>query len=135
MQGEPSRLPLRGGVLIQDQSEGTPPVGELMRQPRVQDSGGTVKRLDEFLGQSFNIVGRKPQDLVLGLEAAGVLERLGGKVLALDSFQVVEGEMDRLFDAHPAAVLRPDRYIYGVVDEAWDLDRLMIELGRKLGLS
>jgi hypothetical protein len=42
--------------------------------------------------------------------------------------------MDRLFDAHPAAVLRPDRYVFGVVDEEWDLDRLLALLGRKLAL-
>ena len=37
-------------------------------------------------------------------------------------------------DAHPAVVLRPDRYVFGVVDEEWDLDRLLAELGRKLAL-
>jgi hypothetical protein len=31
-------------------------------------------------------------------------------------------------------VLRPDRYVFGVVDEAWDLDRMLVELGRKLAL-
>jgi len=32
-------------------------------------------------------------------------------------------------------VLRPDRSIFGVVDEEWDLDRLVGELGRKLALT
>jgi hypothetical protein len=31
-------------------------------------------------------------------------------------------------------VVRPDRYIFGVVDEAWNLDRLLIELGRNMCL-
>ena len=48
---------------------------------------------------------------------------------------MVRGEEDRLFPSHPAAILRPDRYVFGVVDETWDLDRLLIELGRKLCLK
>jgi hypothetical protein len=42
--------------------------------------------------------------------------------------------MDRLFEQHPAAVVRPDRVVFGVVDESWSLDRLVAELGRKLAL-
>ena len=45
-----------------------------------------------------------------------------------------KGEADRVFDTHPAVVLRPDRYIFGVVDEEWDLDRLLVDLGRRLAL-
>ena len=48
--------------------------------------------------------------------------------------KIVEGARDRLFDDHVAAVVRPDRYVFGVVDEDWDLDRLVLELGRKLAL-
>ena len=54
--------------------------------------------------------------------------------MSLEGLEVTRGEMDRLFDAHPAAVLRPDRYVFGVVDEEWDLDRLLGLLGRKLAL-
>jgi hypothetical protein len=54
--------------------------------------------------------------------------------VSLEGLEVVAGETDHLFDAHSAAVLRPDRTIFGVVDDAWDLDRLLIELGRKLAL-
>ena len=41
---------------------------------------------------------------------------------------------DLLFGDHPAVVLRPDRCIFGVVDESWNLDRLMIELASKLSM-
>jgi hypothetical protein len=30
--------------------------------------------------------------------------------------------------------VRPDRYVFGVVDKEWDLDRLLVELGRRLEL-
>ncbi len=54
--------------------------------------------------------------------------------MSLEGLEVTCGEADRLFDASPAAVLRPDRSVFGVVDEAWDLDRLLLELARKLCL-
>ena len=60
--------------------------------------------------------------------------KLDGRAVSLEGLEVTRGEMDRLFDVHPAAVLRPDRYVFGVVDEEWDLDRLLALLGRKLAL-
>ena len=70
----------------------------------------------------------------MGAEASAILERLDGRAVSLEGLEVVEGEADLLFDTHPAAVLRPDRYVFGVVDGEWDLDRLLVELGRKLCL-
>ena len=32
-------------------------------------------------------------------------------------------------------IVRPDRYVFGAVDERWSLDRLIQELARKLELS
>jgi hypothetical protein len=63
-----------------------------------------------------------------------LLQRIGGRQVALEGLEVTRGELDNLFDAHPAAVIRPDRYVFGVVDDDWDLDRLLGELGRKLAL-
>jgi 3-(3-hydroxy-phenyl)propionate hydroxylase len=129
-----SAPPLRGGVLLDEQCSAKHPVGAQLRQPTVRRSDGSECRLDELLGRGFAIVGRKESDLRLGAEAHSVLQRLGGRTLALEGLEVCLGGMDPLFDAHPAAVLRPDRYIFGVVDEEWDLDRLLVELGRKLSL-
>ena len=72
--------------------------------------------------------------LRLGAEAGAVLERLGGRLVPLEGLEIAEGQADRLFDAHPAAVVRPDRYVFGVVDDDWSLDALVLELGRKLAL-
>ena len=63
-----------------------------------------------------------------------VPERLGGRLVPLEGLEIAEGQADRLFDAHPAAVVRPDRYVFGVVDDDWSLDALVLELGRKLAL-
>ncbi len=126
--------PLRGGVLVDDQVRRGQPVGVLLRQPMVRRNHGAECRLDELLGRGFAVVGRKESDLRLGAEASVALQRLGGRALSLEGLEVTRGELDRLFDVHPAAVLRPDRYIFGVVDERWDLDRLLAELARKLDL-
>ena len=90
--------------------------------------------VDDFLGSGFCLVGRKSEDLELSAEAGAVFARLGGRSIALADLQIAEGEWDELFDSHPTAVVRPDRYIFGVVDEAWNLDRLLIELGRNMCL-
>jgi len=128
-----SAPPLRGGVLVDVQCREDGPVGNLLRQATIR-RGGAPCRLDELLGSGFAVLGRKQADLRLGPEATSILERLGGRAVCLEGVEVVEGGLDRLFDAHPAVVLRPDRYVFGVVDEDWSLDRLLAELARKLAL-
>ena len=126
--------PLRGGVLLDEQCNEHSPVGLQLRQPTVRRPDGSECRLDELLGRGFAVVGRKQSDLRLGAEARGVLQRLDGRTLGLEGLEVVRGGMDPLFDAHAAVVVRPDRYVFGVVDEEWDMDRLLVELGRRLSL-
>jgi 3-(3-hydroxy-phenyl)propionate hydroxylase len=126
--------PLRDGVLIAEQIRRDSPVGHLLRQPTVRDAAGLERRLDELCGPDFALVGRKQSDLRLSAESQALMERLGGRAVALEDLEVTKGELDTLFDAHAAAVLRPDRYVFGVVDDEWDLDRLLAELGRKLAL-
>jgi hypothetical protein len=55
--------------------------------------------------------------------------------LDLEGLRVVQGDHDPLFDVHSAVVVRPDRYIFGVVDADWKLDRLLSELARKMCLE
>lgn len=126
--------PLRGGALVHAQIRDDSPVGSLLRQPTVRSGDGRVRRLDEHLGRGFAVVGRTPGDLRMGAEARAVLERLGGRTACLEGLEVTAGEHDRFFASHPAAVLRPDRYVFGVVDRDWSLDRLLAELARKLAL-
>jgi len=126
--------PLRGGVLVAEQIRPGQPTGRLLVQPTLRGADGAPFRLDELLGRGFAIVGRTPADLHVGPRARSILDRLGFRSVSLEGLEVVRGESDRLFDDHPAAIIRPDRYVFGVVDDAWDLDRLLVELGRKLRL-
>ena len=126
--------PLRGGVLVEQQIADGLPVGQLLRQPTVRSADGVESRLDDRLGRGFAIVGREDSDLRLGPEASAILEKPGGRVVSLEGMEVIEGAFDELFNTHPAVILRPDRYIFGVVDDQWSLDRLLAELARKLTL-
>jgi 3-(3-hydroxy-phenyl)propionate hydroxylase len=130
----PGVPPLRGGALVEEQIFNEGPVGRLLRQPRVRRAGEPPCMLDELLGRDFAIVGRTSADLQLGAKAQAILERLGGRTVSLEQVEVVEGEADVLFERHAAAVIRPDRHIFGVVDDGWNLDRLVAELARKLSL-
>ncbi len=127
--------PIRGGTLIEAQIASEAPVGRTLFQPRVRGTDGSVDRLDAHLGKGFAIVGRTKDDFRVGAEAQQLLERLNVRKVALDELEVVEGESDSLFETYPAVVVRPDRLIFGVVDTEHDLDRLVLELGRKLSLS
>jgi len=127
--------PLRDGVLVRAQCGGDSPVGRPFHQPVVRRDGAPPTRLDTHLGDGFAVVGRKPADLRMGEQARTVLARLGGRARSLEDLEVVEGTPDPLLDRHPAAVVRPDRYVFGVVDADWPLDRLLGELGRTLSLA
>jgi 3-(3-hydroxy-phenyl)propionate hydroxylase len=126
--------PLREGVLIEEQVRQGLPVGMLIRQPSVRGADGKECRLDERIRRGFAVVGRKQSDLQVGPEARSILERLGARSVSLDELEITRGGHDPLFDAHPAAVVRPDRYLFGLVDDDWDLDRLLVALGEKLFL-
>lgn len=137
--GGPIVPPMRGGVMIQSQTETGKLAGKLLRQPRVRarkaEGDNEDILLDHFLGKSFCVVGRETNDLALGDEAKTILEQLGGSNLALTDLEVTEGRFDSLFEEHAAVLVRPDRYIFGVTDKEWSLDQLVLELGKKLSFT
>jgi 2-polyprenyl-6-methoxyphenol hydroxylase-like FAD-dependent oxidoreductase len=126
--------PLRQGILVDAQLGESSPVGGLLRQPTVRRVDGAETRLDELLGPGFAIVGREPGDLIISDSARPTVARLGIRSIALSGLAVARGQMDNLFKSHRAVVIRPDRYVFGVVTEEWSLDRLIEELGRKTAL-
>jgi 3-(3-hydroxy-phenyl)propionate hydroxylase len=132
--GSPNIPPLRGGALVREQVAPGAPVGRLLVQPTVRRDGEGVCRFDELLGRGFAVVARRDADARMGPEAREILDRLGARVVTLEGLEGIEGDVDRLFLDHPAALVRPDRTVFGVVDAAWSLDRLVAELGRRLHL-
>ena len=126
--------PMRGGILIAEQCDAGHKVGQLLQQPVVREPHGPEQRLDELLGGGLSIVGREPGDLVLGPEASAILDRLGGRCVALEGLEVVKGAHDALFDRYATALIRPDRYVFGVVDAHFSLDRLVVEYAARMRL-
>ncbi|MCR9098201.1 MAG: bifunctional 3-(3-hydroxy-phenyl)propionate/3-hydroxycinnamic acid hydroxylase [bacterium] len=130
-------LPIEGGALNEPQRAEGVPIGHTLRQPQVRPRGtdAAAQRLDGLLGDDFALVGRTEADLALDAEAAALAETVGLRPVALDAFEVVEGALDYVFDRSPAVLVRPDRYVFGVVDEATDASALVRRLAEKLSLA
>ena len=126
--------PMRSGAIMEGQRGGTARAGALLRQPHVRPRGGAPVRLDTLLGSGFCVVARDPAVLALRPRSRDILTALGARTLTLDRVELVDGELDRLFEHHPAAIVRPDRYVFGAVDEAHSLDALVEALADALCL-
>jgi len=126
--------PLRDGVLVEAQIHAEHPAGSVFGQPTVRRADGGECRLDDLLGRGFAVVAQREKDLAVGAEARAVVDRLDIRLVSLEGLELVRGAWDRTLDSHRAALVRPDRYLFGFVDEQWSLDRLLLELGRKLRL-
>lgn len=117
--------PLRGGLVVSEQVSDLGVTGYLFSQPTVRTRDGRTMMLDELLGPAFAIVARDRACVRLDEARLAWFTRLGGRVVTLDDVEIVDGTRDRLFDAHEAALVRPDRYVYGVTDDAHALDDLV----------
>ena len=128
--------PLQSGLFLSAQL-GRPEtfVGKLIRQPTVRAASGQTGLLDDFLGLSFALVGRTSSDLQLAPELRSAWERFGGSIVALNDLPAHRLEHDALFDHHAAALIRPDRYVFGVVDEDWSVNQLVQAMIEQLAFS
>lgn len=127
--------PLRHGVLMPEQTGETGFTGYQLDQPMVKTKAGETFRLDDLMGPGFAIVGRSDADLVLGHEASKIADRLGIRSLSLEGLEPVKWHFDPLFETRAAALIRPDRYIFGHTDENLSLDDLVLTLADMLGLD
>jgi 3-(3-hydroxy-phenyl)propionate hydroxylase len=134
-----SRMPaLVGGVI-----HGPSPAGQLFPQSRVTTAGGDDVLLDDVLGSGFAlVVGKDAGELIANAGSWGDLpvrrvkvvpagshasEIAGGSVV-LDSTGMVSGWLDR----HGAALVRPDRYVYGTAGCLDELGVLATTLQKQL---
>ncbi len=125
---------LHAGVLIEEQGLDAGPAGHVFAQPRLRDAAGTRFLLDERLGRGFAVVGRTAEDLRVSDAGQAVLDELEIPCVSLEGCEVEQGVLDHLFEKHPAVVVRPDRYVFGVVDDSRSLDGLLESLRAKLRL-
>lgn len=115
--------------------------GDLFVQPWVTREGVT-QRLDDALPEGFWLVADSPEPLAwLDADAAHTLARLGGqRVMLADKPEAADpsvaclqpqGELLHTWlaglDAH-AVIVRPDRYVFGVANNASELRALLAQL-------
>ncbi len=127
--------PLRGGALIREQVSPDGFTGFLFSQPTVRTGRGDARRLDELGGPGFAVYGWDEAALAVSEGSRRILEALEAPCVPVGELEIVEGKLDHLFERHPAAIVRPDRYVFGVVDEANALDELVRRLADALALE
>lgn len=120
--------PLEAG-LLDPGIRPSPAVGSLLPQPRVRDDDSGWCLLDDLLGPRFAIVGADP---VPDQVRSRFEEQLGG-VVATGLDEAEPALLAAWFPDHECrwAVVRPDRYVFGVADRPAELARL-VEALRKL---
>jgi 3-(3-hydroxy-phenyl)propionate hydroxylase len=143
--------PLTQGLIDRDQrGQPAPEAGTVFPQPRVETTDGTVALMDDVLPPTFLIVSATP-DAQSGLteRQVGVLRRLGARHVALRSRADAGSKStppdvigltakdDLLADwlaetGAAAAVVRPDRYVYGIARTPAELARLIDQLSDAL---
>lgn len=133
-------IPALEAGLLDGGAPGAEPVGRLFPQPLVRDGGGRERLLDEVLGAGFAIVTR---DDALTPPAWFAAELGGTVVLVGDPGEPVPGaervvEAGDLvagwFERHGCewAVVRPDRYVFGLGAGAEALEALLAGLREAL---
>ena len=127
--------PLRDGAIMLGQLSDSGSTGYLFSQPMVRDGNGREFRLDEGLGPGFAVVARDAEALQVSPASQAVLSRLNARCVALDGLAVTRGKFDRLFGRADAAIVRPDRYVFGHTDLNHGLDDLIARLARLLHLT
>lgn len=148
--GEPVRHrlipPLTRGLLDRDQrGEPTRAAGSLFPQPRVETADGRIALMDDILPPVFLVIsGTADPQAALGAREAALLSRLGALRVVLRANAagpdapgqdvITLRAKDDLFarwlveTGATAAVIRPDRYVYGVAGTASQLTRLIRSL-------
>ena len=126
--------PLRAGALIIDQVSDIGSTGYLFRQPIVRTADGRECHLDELLGAGFAVVGKTDEALGLSERSREIINALGGKLVTLEGLTPVRGDFDALFGESNAAIVRPDRIVFGHTTATLTLDQLVDKLAEKLSL-
>jgi 3-(3-hydroxy-phenyl)propionate hydroxylase len=137
--------PLTRGLIGRDDAGASAKAaGSLFPQPRVETPDGRIALLDDILPPAFLVVSATMDiQTALGERELEILRRLGAVRVVLRSTTAIEAPTqdvitlrakDDLFanwlvdTSATAAVVRPDRYVYGDASTAPDLARLIRNL-------
>jgi 2-polyprenyl-6-methoxyphenol hydroxylase-like FAD-dependent oxidoreductase len=122
--------PLQEGTL----AAGRPLAGTRAVQANVR-LGARRGRLDDLIGKTFVLLARHAPDLAP--DHAELLERVGGRVVALDEIQDLDGRLTAWLDEHhvAAVLVRPDSYVFGAAEAPEDVPALLSELRAQLSIT
>jgi 3-(3-hydroxy-phenyl)propionate hydroxylase len=133
---------LLDGIIDRDaDSRPAKAAGTLFVQPRVKQPGGDAL-LEEVVGPGFLVVTRTggSRDW-LTADSRALLQRIGGACVTIGGADGGPGDLaetDGLFalwcreNDCEAAIVRPDRYVYGIANDAASLNRQIGAIGRQL---
>ena len=127
--------PIREGAVLLDQVNDKGSTGYLLSQPIVENEAGDRFRFDELLGPDMAIVTRNAELPEFPDDVQAVINRLEIKLVSTEGLKSVQGHMDRLFEKNEAAIVRPDRIVFGHTTQSLSLDELVLQLAEKLHLS
>jgi 3-(3-hydroxy-phenyl)propionate hydroxylase len=137
---------LTAGIILKDASGAPRPgSGELFPQARVRAPDRRSVLLDDLVGDRFLVIIRKDQ-ISAGIDGdrSGILQRLNAVVLALsdaasfgETFDAIVDEVgviEAWMNAHgfAAALVRPDKYVFGGAPTLQSLGKLVGSLGEAL---
>ena len=120
---------LHSGVLARkagDEDDGL--VGRPVPQALISLDGGEPVLMDEVIGRRFAILSADDLLNEISQEQHVFLERIDAKILHLPKEVRKSSELDLLLHVHRAVILRPDRYIFGLVNDTHSLDKQLSSL-------
>ncbi|NKB98810.1 MAG: bifunctional 3-(3-hydroxy-phenyl)propionate/3-hydroxycinnamic acid hydroxylase [Pseudomonadales bacterium] len=131
--------PLRDGVILVDQVGEGSSTGHLFAQPEVTVADGSPQKLDDLLGNGFALVLQsevlQSEHTNLSVRSREILDLLGAQIVSLENLTVTRGRLDRLFKNFDAALIRPDRVVFGHTDQTHSVDDLVQALATSLHLA
>jgi 2-polyprenyl-6-methoxyphenol hydroxylase-like FAD-dependent oxidoreductase len=146
LSGDAAPLPefpyLQTGLIDDAEAGRHPLVGKAFPQREVALNGRSGL-FDDLAGSGFLLVGREPLDADISTQSADALDRIGVRRLAFSADHQHSALSDpqdfysAWFDKHgiASALVRPDRFIYGVARNAAELNAMILRLADGLGVA
>ncbi len=109
---------LHCGVLALTENDASDGVtGYPVPQPLIALDGEKPVLMDELIGQNFAILSATDVSDDLSEQHKALLEKIGTTMLVLPEATRKSNELDLLLGLHKAVIVRPDRYVFGLVND------------------
>jgi 3-(3-hydroxy-phenyl)propionate hydroxylase len=127
--------PIRGGIVMLDQVNDTGSTGYHFSQPEVKHLAASSQKMDALLGKGFALIVRSKDAMNFSMQTRRTLDKLHMTIVCLEELSIVSGYFDPLFKLSEAAIVRPDRLVFGHTDENNSIDDIVEKLAIKMNLN